>query len=217
MYRFLASLVAAFIALNVQAYTGYRGYDRHEPAPYIHAGLGMSVSAGTPMDGLDLLVAGDLRGVLLGVNTNVYAGNSSNTYGYNFPNVKYTLRKYCLGANVGTRLVYSDNFVLSVHCLFGEEFFHLGKRDSIDGKKYGRYVSLGSQDFFYIRPAIGITNRRNFSLMASYDFLFTDNVFGSGKMAFGSNPTAFNGPELSVFWLTNRHRYSSHGCHRGYY
>ena len=217
MRKKLLAVIFLLSALQAGAF-GSRYSSSYEPGAYICGGLGSMMAGKDPLGGAELMVAGNLaKGRLLGgANVGLFRGASQDSYNYTIPNAKYNYRAYSLGFNLGVRVTQSDNFDMTVNCLFGEEILGFGYRDTT--AKNTRYNSLLNNDLWFVRPAVSFTNRRNFELTASYNFLFTDELFAPVKPQFGDNASDFNGPVVSMIWITDhKYHHYNHHCRRGWY
>jgi hypothetical protein len=211
-------LFAAMLFITTYAHAfGDRYRANKAEGGYFSGGLAGMIAGKAPLGGFELLASGNLLNgwLLAGVNAGVYRGESPDKYDYSIPNASYKYHAYNMGLNLGVRLVYTDNFSLTLHAMAGAETLAFGYKDSSGDCHCGRYHNLLTDNFWYVRPVIGINNRRNFTVTASYNFLFSNDSFNSGDLAFGDNASDFDGPVLSLIWITNsRYHYHYHSHHR---
>ncbi len=213
MFRNLLAIVLLFTATHTSAFGGntYRTYGSDEGG-YYYCGLGGLAAGKAILGGGEFLISGNVyRGRLLaGVNANVFNGTSPDDYGFTLSGVKYNYRQYALGLNVGIRLFSGDHIDFTAHVLFGKELLEFGSKDTTENCHCGKYHRLLSNDMWFIRPAISFNNKKNFALTASYNFLFNDALFNGEENSFASTASDFNGPVMSLIWITNRHNRPYH-------
>lgn len=209
------------IALLLSAANAYSFGDRYHAngaeGGYFSGGLAAMIAGKAPLGGFELLASGNvLNGWLLaGVHAGIYSGGSPDNYDYSIPNASYKYHAYNIGLNLGARLVYTDNFQLTIHAMAGAETLSLGYKDTSGNCHCGRrYHNLLTDNFLYVRPVVSLNNRRNFTVTASYNFLFNDDFFSNSKPAFGDNASDFDGPVLSLIWITNSRYYYHYHAHR---
>lgn len=218
MLRKLFTIVFILAAFQASAFGGnnYRSYGNDEGG-YYYFGLGGAVTGKSVLGGAELLISGNVyRGRLLaGANASIFSGSSPDNYGYTLSGVKYAYRQYALGLNVGLRLFSGNNIDFTAHVLFGEELLELGSKDTTSDCHCGKFHELLANDMWFVRPAISFNNKRNFALTASYNFLFNDVLFNNEGPSFGNNAADFNGPMMSLIWITNsKHHYHYHSHYR---
>ncbi len=210
-------LVIALLFSIAKTYAfGDRYHANGAEGGYFSGGLAAMIAGKAPLGGFELLVSGNLLNgwLLAGVNAGVYKGESPDSYDYTIPNAAYKYREYNIGVNLGARLVYTDNFQLTVHAMAGAEALALGYKDTSGDCHCGHYHNLLTDNFWYVRPVVSLNNRRNFTVTASYNFLFNDDLFSNTKPAFGDNASDFDGPVLSLIWITDRKYHYHYHYHR---
>ena len=216
MLRYTITAALLFAVLQCIAFGGNtnRTYGNGDGG-YYYFGIGGMMVGKAVLGGGELLISGNVwRGRLLaGVNVGAFSGTSPDNYGFTLPGVKYNYRAYEMGVNVGARLFSGDKIDFTAHLLFGKELLVLGTKDTTADCNCDKYHALLNNYLWYVRPAISFNNRKNFAMMASYNFLFNDTVFNPDGPAFGNNAADFNGPMMSMIWITNRRNRSYHWHH----
>lgn len=215
MRKHFLVIALLFSIANTYAF-GDRYHANGAEGGYFSGGLAAMIAGKAPLGGFELLTSGNLLNgwLLAGVNAGIYSGESPDNYDYTIANAAYKYRAYNIGVNLGARLVYTDNFQLTIHAMAGAETLAFGYKDTSGDCHCGRYHNLLTDNFWYVRPVVSLNNRRNFTVTASYNFLFNDDLFSNSKPAFGDNASDFDGPVLSVIWITDRKYHYHYHHHR---
>ena len=148
-----------------------------------------------------------IRRLYFGFNLGADDGVTSDTYGYNQPNVKnYHLQVYTGGFNLQYVLHHSEHFDCSVHFLGALEELRLCSYSSSSFLNPDGYHTIAYNDFWSLRPMVTMEFKR-FAIAGAYNFLLQDVNFGQTTAAYG-NITDFEGPQISAwFAIKDAHRH----------